>query len=461
MHLVLVGLSHHHAPIQVRERLSCPESAVGGALAALKARPGVREAALLFTCNRTEVYAAISRSHHEDGFEVLRRHLSAHHNVPESVFSPYLYYKTEQDAALHLVRVASGLDSLVLGEAQILGQVRNALRLAQHAGATGAMLNGLFQQAITCGKRVQTETTLRQGSLSIGAAAVDLASRIFDDLSRARVLVLGAGKMSELTARDLVASGVRFVMVANRTYEKAVELASRLGGQAIQYDSFLDTMTTADIVISSTSAPHPILRKDMLAQVMKKRRGRPLFLIDIAVPRDIEADVADLDNVFLYNIDDLQEVAAEGARGRAERAQVQAEAIASEEAARFLARMRLRAVTPVISDLKRRTDERLQHRIEILRGRLGPISDRDWQVLQTQMHSLVDEMMLEPILRLKREAEGAATSGVSPTYDLSTAARELFGLDEAEGARDESVVASAERPDVLRGSDPIMQKVAS
>ena len=245
--------------------------------------------------------------------------------------------------------MASGLDSLVLGEAQILGQVRSALRAAQDASTVGAMLHALFQQALLCGKRVQTETALRQGSLSIGAAAVDLATRIFGDLKGARALILGAGKMSELTTRDLVSSGVQFLMVANRTYEKSVEMAARLGGQAIEYDAFPDAMVTADIVISSTAAPHPILRRDMLAPILRKRRGKPLFLIDIAVPRDIEAAVGDLDNVFLYNIDDLQEVAAEGAKGRAERAQAQAEAIAQEETARLLARFRTRAVTPVLA----------------------------------------------------------------------------------------------------------------
>ena len=402
-----------------------------GALRALVARPGVHEAVLLFTCNRTEIYAVVAGSEPEAAFATLRSHLSAFHDVPESVFSPYLYCRTQSDAALHLARVASGLDSLVVGVAQILGQVRAALRAAQGASTVGALLHALFQQALTCGKRVQTETSLRQGSLSIGAAAVDLATRIFGDLTGARALILGAGKMSELTTRDLVSSGVQFVMVANRTYEKAVELAAQLGGQAIHYDSFPDAMITADIVISSTAAPHPILRRDMLTPILRKRKGKPLFLIDIAVPRDIEASVADLDNVFLYNIDDLQEVAAEGARGRAERAQAQAEAIAEEETARVLARLRTRAVTPVLADLRGHFDQMAESRLAVLRSRLGALSDREWAAIALHFRSFANELVLAPTLRLKREAtETTASSDEAPRYDLASAARELFGLVE-------------------------------
>lgn len=431
MQLVLVGLSHHHAPIDVREKLSCPETKLQDALVTLASRPGVQEAVLLFTCNRTEIYAVVGAADAETAFGVLRAHLSSFHNVPEHLFSSYLYCKTHTDAALHLARVASGLDSLVLGEAQILGQVRTALRAAQSASTTGGTLTALFQQALTSGKRVQTETTLRQGTLSIGAAAVELATRIFGKLSGARALILGAGKMSELTTRDLVTSGVKFVMVANRTYEKAVELAGRLGGEAIQYEGFLDAMVSADIVISSTAAPHPILRRDMLTPILRKRRGKPLFLIDIAVPRDIEPGVADLENVFLYNIDDLQEVAAEGARGRAERAQAQAEAIAEEEAAKFLARMRTRAVTPLLSQLRGQADRMAEDRLALLRSRLGALSARDWETISTHFRSLANELVLAPTLRLKREAHEAVDVGApTPQYDLPAAARELFGLDE-------------------------------
>ncbi len=432
MHLVLVGLSHHRAPIGVREKLSCPDHRLPDALRSLASLPGVEEAALLFTCNRSEIYAVISDADATVAFATLRTHFAAFHDVPESHFAPYLYLKTREDAALHLARVAAGLDSLVLGESQILGQVRSAHRAAQTASTAGSVLNSLFQQALTCGKRVQSETSLRHGSLSIGATAVDLASRIFGDLNGARALILGAGKMSELTTRDLVSSGVKFVMVANRTYDRAIELADRLGGQAIQYDAFPDAMITADIVISSTAAPHPIVSREMLTPILRKRRGKPLFLIDIAVPRDIDPAVSELDNVFLYNIDDLQEVAAAGARGRAERAQAEAEQIAQEEAARFLTRLRTRAVAPVLAQLRGQADRMAGGRLDSLRARLVGISDRDWEIISIQMRSLADELLLAPTLRLKREANEHASAGETPQYDLAAAARELYGLADAD-----------------------------
>jgi glutamyl-tRNA reductase len=446
----LIGLSHHLAPIEVREKMSCPEHRLPEALHALSERPGVHEAALLFTCNRTEIYAVVAGSEPAAAYSTLKAHLAAFHNVPEELFSPYLYCKSEAEAALHLGRVASGLDSLVLGEAQILGQVRTAFRAAQSASTAGSVLNALFQQALTCGKRVQTETSLRQGSLSIGAAAVDLATRIFGDLGGARALILGAGKMSELTTRDLVSSGVKFVVVANRTYDKAVELAARLGGQAIQYDSFLEAMTNADIVISSTAAPHPILKRDMLIPVLRKRRGKPLFIIDIAVPRDVEPGVADLDNVFLYNIDDLQEVAAEGAQGRAERAQAQAERIAEEEADKLLVRLRTRAVTPVLAQLRGRADQMADSRLALLRARLGPISDRDWETIAVQFRSLANELVLAPTLRLKREAHETGLPGAeAPLYDLANAARELFSLPDEGSPTPEPVAEALARPSAV------------
>ena len=431
MHLVLVGLSHHHAPIEVRERFTYPEHALPGALRAILDCPGVQEATILSTCNRTEIYALVATPELQDAYSRLREHLADYHSVPQQAFIPYLYYLADQEVSLHLTRVAAGLDSLVLGEAQILGQVRTALRAAQKEETAGSAINSLFQQAMTGGKRVQAETGLRQGSLSIGHVAVELASRIFGDLSNASALILGAGKMSELTAKDLVSSGVRLVVVANRTYDKAVELAGRLGGKAIKYDTFLESLVSADIVISSTAAPRPILTREMLLPVIRKRRGKPLFLIDIAVPRDIDPDVANLDNVFLYNIDDLQEVAAEGTRGRTEKAKLHAEQIVAEESARFLTRYRTRAVAPVISELRSHLDTLAQSRLEILRSRIGEVSERDWKLIVAQMEALASEVALQPILRLKEEANRIGKlPEETPRYDLATAARELFALKE-------------------------------
>ena len=371
MHLVLVGLSHHEAPIEVRERLNCAPHVLGSALSHLAGCPGVREGIILSTCNRMEVYAAVEGNRVQDAYETLTRHLAAYHQVPAAVFASRLFHKAEGDAAAHLLRVASGLDSLVVGEPQILGQVKDALRTAQSVHSSGPTLSKLFSHALTTGKRARSETGLGRGGFSIGHAAVSLAQRILDDFSQARVLILGAGKMSELTAAYLKRSGVQFVVVANRTHEKAVSMAQRLGGQAIHYDQFLDEMTRADIVIASTAAPHPIVRRDMLTSVMRKRRGKPLFLIDIALPRDIDPDVNTLDNVYLRNIDDLQEIVEQQAQGRVSEAGA-AEQIVIEETAVFMHWLRSREAVPVISRLRSHLDAVTQARLEILRAKLAP-----------------------------------------------------------------------------------------
>ena len=432
MHLVLVGISHHEAPIELRERLSCAPHALNAALVHLAACPGVLEGVILSTCNRMEVYAAVHGAHVEDAYHALTHHLAMFHQMPQSAFAARLYCKAEAEAGAHILRVAGGLDSLVLGEPQILGQVRTALKSAQSAQTCGPLLSKLFTFALAAGKRIRTETGVGKGGFSIGHAAVGLAQRILDDFSRARVLILGAGKMSEVTAAHLQRNGVQFVVVANRTYEKAVSLAQRLGGQAIQYDQFLDEMTRADIVISSTAAPHPILRREMLAPVMKKRRGKPLFLIDIALPRDIDPDVNGLDNVYLRNIDDLQEYMAQDTRARASEV-AQAEQIVATEIAVFMSWLRQREAVPVIARLRSHLDEMTQERLNILRARLGEISPRDWQIIETQMRALMDQVALEPTRRLKRAMQETSREvGDAAGYDLLEATTELFGLEEGE-----------------------------
>jgi len=377
-----------------------------------------------------EVYALVEGADLGASYATVCRHLSSFHNVPELQFDPYIYRKAEHEAVTHLLRVASGLDSLVLGEAQILGQVRTALRSAHASGVVGGTLSHLFQQALNSGKRVQQETGLSRGAFSIGHAAVDLAGRIFS-LPDATVLILGAGKMSTLAAKHLVANGVRFIMVANRTHHKAVSMAKVLGGEAVNYDDFPDMLVKADIVIASTAAPHTIIKREMLHPVLRKRRGRPLFMIDIALPRDIEADVAELDNVFLYNIDHLQEVVADRVRGRASEAQM-AEKIVLEETAEFLNWYRAREAAPVIKQLRGRLDDYARRRLEIMRPGLSSLSEKEWSHIELHISSLMDEVAREPILRMKRASKDAAAragDAAEPVrYDLLTAAREIFGL---------------------------------
>ncbi len=433
MHLVLLGLSHHNTPIELRERFGYNARSLGDALTAAKSLPGIGEAVILSTCNRMEMYLATeipSAVHEVELFPMLTKHLAAQHNVAPTAFAPHLYRKTDQAAAVHLMRVAASLDSLVLGEAQILGQVRGALRDARTHETGGGILGKLFEQALFTGKRVQTETGLGQGGFSIGHAAVTLARQIFDDFARARVLILGAGKMSEETAQHLVRNGVRFIVVANRTHDRAIEMADRLGGSAIHYDAFPAELERADIVISATAAPHPILNRKMLQPVLRKRRGRPLFFIDIALPRDIDADVAGLDDVFLYNIDHLQHYVQQAATDRAQET-ARAEIIVREETDRFMAWMQARGATPVIANLRDHLQQIATHRLAILRSRLRELPDRDWQVLETQMRAMMDEVALPPTLLLK----SASASATDISYDLTGAVDALFGLSAGDAAK--------------------------
>jgi len=414
----------------MRERVNCSDAQLPHALLAAAERPGVREVAMLSTCNRMEVYALVDAPQPSTAFDQIARHLATHHHVPQAELTPFLYTRHDQEAVLHLMRVASGLDSLVLGEAQILGQVKGALRSAQSAGTIGSTLTGLFQQSISAGRRTQAETGLGKGAFSIGHAAVDLAGKVFGELSHAGVLILGAGKMSEVTARHLRNSGVSSVLVANRTYARAEALAGKLGGRAIQYDAFPDELRRADIVIASTAAPHPIITRATLAPVLRKRRGNPLILIDIAVPRDIDTDVMSLDNVFLYNIDDLQAVVAQEAQGRQSEVG-RAETILAEECARFMGWYRNREAAPVITLLRRKLDAIREEELTLLRSQLDSLTEREWQKVEAAFRSMSTKYAKEPILRLKREtADAAQHAGESDTqtYDLLTATREIFNL---------------------------------
>ena len=437
-------MSHHSAPIEVRERLSCSDYQLSDALAALAACPIAQECVLLSTCNRMEIYAVVSTPAAQEGYHALTAHLAAYHSLPLSQFQSHLYLKSDGEAALNLMRVAGGLDSMALGETQIIGQVRSALLAAQQAGTAGSVLHALFQQALAGSRRVQNETNLMRGAFSVGRAAVDMAGHIFSDLSRASVLILGAGETSELTARHLVASGVKFLVVANRTFDRAAALAETLGGTAIHYDAFPEALVSADIVIASTAAPHPIVRRETLQPILRKRKGRSLFLIDLSVPRNIAPDVADLENVYLRNIDELQEVVSEDSQTRLVEAR-QGEAIARAEADKFLAWYRARDAAPVIGRLKERMEQIRQDDLTILRGKLGHLSERDWQAIETATRAMMNHVVRTPILRLKREvsAEEADDSASPLRYDLATATREIFGLEAESPVAPESTLMKA------------------
>ena len=331
MHLVVIGLNHKTAPVGLRERLSIGKSQLRDALPSLKALDAVSECLILSTCNRMEVYAY---THSRADDEAVAGWMGEFCGVPRDDFAACLYSHAGHKAVEHLFRVAAGIGSMVVGEHQILGQVKDAYCAASRRGCTGPVLNPLFQQAIAVGKRARTETEIGRGSFSVGSVAVQLARSIFDDLSGRTVLVLGAGKMGELAVAHLVAAGAGSLLVANRTYKKAEELSSRFNGRPVPFEEIPSALESADIVIASTGAGKPVITREMALSAVRRRRGRPIFFIDAAVPRDVEVGVGDMDGVFVYDMDDLQAaVEADTAERRAEIAKV--EAIIADEVGKF------------------------------------------------------------------------------------------------------------------------------
>jgi len=303
-----LGVNHNTAPVEIRERLAFPEKAVPRHLVEIRDLEGISEAVVLSTCNRVEIYGAADTP--TPALDRLVDYLLHHFYVRRDEVD---FYRHESEAAAHhLFEVASGLDSMVLGETEIFGQVKKAYATAQSAGTTGRRMNKLFQQSFSVGKTVRSNTQIQQGSTSVGSAAVDLAEKIFGRLDGCRVMIIGAGEMSRITAQSLRSRGARSLIVSNRSFDKAEELARELGGRAVRFDDWTSCLHEVDIVISSTGAPHTVVKLEDVSQVMKQRRGHSLFLIDIAVPRDVDDEVNSLDNVYLYNIDQLQRIADEG-----------------------------------------------------------------------------------------------------------------------------------------------------
>ena len=313
INLFVIGLNHRSAPVEVRERLAFAKTVLGEATCRLLEATPLHEAAILSTCNRVEIYGLTGNA--ADAVQAARRFLHEHHKLVEPV-DAYLYERRDNECVQHLLEVACGLDSMVLGETEILGQVKEAYYAAQQAGATGVVLNRLFQKVFSAAKHIRSTTAITRGSTSVGTVAVDLAEKIFGKLGKCTVMVIGTGEMSEVTARALRSRGAGTILVCSRAHDRAETLAGQLQGRAISYEQWPGEFSVVDIVISSTAAPHPIVTKEKLIPLMKERRQRPLFLIDIAVPRDIERACGELENVYLYDIDDLQQIARENMAAR-------------------------------------------------------------------------------------------------------------------------------------------------
>ncbi len=424
MHLILVGLSHKTAPIEIRERLTFPAHKQAEALALLTSGDVIAEAVIISTCNRTEIYAVASGA--DEGVDAVVDFMAEYHSLDRHELVRSLYFHHSEGVVRHLFRVVASLDSMVIGEAQILGQVKEAYDHALNNSATSKVFNKLFRQSFEVGKRVRTETEIGENAVSISYAAIELAKKVFDTLEGRTILVLGAGKMSELTAKHLVSQGVKSVLVANRTFERAKELAERFSGEAIRYDDLYERMHDADIVISSTAATHYVITKEHVAQSMRGRGGRPLFLIDIAVPRDIEPAVNDLSNVFLYDIDDLSTVVESNLEERMREAR-RAEVIIEDEFASFAKWRESLEVQPTVAAIRARADVIRLGELEKACKRLGNLSDKDLQTIDALTCAIVNKMLHGPTQRLKTAAE--AKDG----YEYIETARHLYGLDDSEG----------------------------
>jgi glutamyl-tRNA reductase len=407
MKLLTTGVSHKTAPVEVRECLAFREETLPGALADLRARAGVTEAVILSTCNRVEITLTT-----EDGADpeaIVSAFLSDHKAVSAESIGPHLYRHEGRDAIHHMFRVASSLDSMVVGEPQILGQLKNAYAAAKECGAVCGWLEGLMTRAFSVAKRVRSETGIGQMAVSVSYAAVELARKIFGSLDNRTVMIAGAGKMSELAARHLRRSGASHVFVTNRTHERAVEMAKLFQGTPVEYSRFTAMLPEVDILIASSGAPHYILHKDEMHRVIAARRNKPMFLIDIAVPRNIEPAVNDLDNVFLYDIDDLQEVVNSNLRERAREAD-HAEKMVAEEVERMMARLKVAEVTPTIVGIQEQLEQIRTGELEKIRRRMGTLSTQQEEALEALTRGIINKIAHGPISELRAQAgkpEGA------------------------------------------------------
>src|SRR2546425_1576757 len=418
MKLQLIGVNHNSAPVEVRERLAIPEWRLAEACRQLAEHPGVEEGMILSTCNRVELIA-----HLKNGSGDLRAFLRDYFQLDLNQFERHLYEYREQDAIRHVFRVAASLDSMVLREPQILGQVKEAYATARAVGAVRAQLDQLLTRAFAVAKRVRTETAVGSSAVSVASVAVELAKKIFGNLKGKQVYLVGAGKMSELAARHLLAHGCTSIFVANRTYDRAAYLAEKFDGQAIHFEELYETCDRGDIVIPSTGAPHAIFRPEHGELFLSRRKNRPMFFIDIAVPRDVDPEMNKLDGIFVYDIDDLQQAVSSHVADRKKEAEL-AETIVNVEVERFQARVQALDVVPTIVSLQDHLETIRQAEIDRVRGSLGPLSPDQEIALEKLTRGIINKIMHTPITTLKTAARGPEVT------TLIDVVRRLFKLQE-------------------------------
>jgi glutamyl-tRNA reductase len=446
MTLTLIGVNHKTAPIALRERVAISRDELAEATRALAATPGVAECMIVSTCNRVEMLAVV------EGPEVqVAGFLSNYFGIEASILGPHLYEYRDKEAVGHLFRMAASLDSMVVGEPQILGQVKEAFAVARAAGTVAGQLEQLLQGAFAAAKKARSETGIGSNSVSIASVAVDLARKIFGSLEGRTVFLVGAGKMSELAARHLVQQGAGAILVSNRTAERARRLAEELEGrvkpQVIDFEQLYEAASRADIVISSTGAPHPIFRPEHGHAFLHKRRNRPMFFIDIAVPRDVDPEMNKLDGIFVYDIDDLQQVAAAHMEERSRQA-VDAETLIAAEVERFHLRRRTVSAAPAIVALQRKAEEIRVAEIERIHSRLGALTAEQLAAVEALTRGLVNKFLHPPIQALKqaaREGDSARLDALCDEWSVSPAeAAEMRRENEPKNAKSDSPSAESD-----------------
>jgi len=421
--LLVFGCNYRNAPIELRERLAFPEGDLPPALKRLLEDERLEESLILSTCNRMEIVARVADSE-SDGLDALRAFVCSERSVSPEELEGHSYTFVEREAVQHLFSVASGLDSMILGEPQILGQVKRAYRVAQRAGATGPILDRLLQQCLSTAKRVRTVTGISRHAVSVAFAAVGLARQIFGDLKGRTALVIGSGKMGQLVATHLLSHGVRELLVTSRTYGRAVLAASAVGGKAAEWEEIVPRLSEVDIVVSCTAAPGFILDRTLVAEALRGRRGQPLFAIDIAVPRDIEPSVNELDNVYLYDIDGLQSVVEANVEERRKAAQQAHEEITRDVTAYLLWRRSL-TITPTIVSLRDRLGEMGSQEVARFRRRFGELNDHQEQLLDDLVRGVIQKILHRPVVYLRKSVQRGDADTCTAIY------QEIFGLAES------------------------------
>jgi len=419
MHIVIVGLSHKTAPVEIRERLAFAPTAMERPLKQMLEQPSVAEGLIISTCNRVELCAATKDP--DAASAALHRFLAEYHEVDPEEISGHLYEYQGEDAIRHLFRVASSLDSMVLGEPQILGQIKTAYGYAAEFKTAGLILNRFLHKAFSVAKRVRTETAIASNAVSVSFAAVELARKIFDRLDNKAVMIIGAGEMCELAAKHFVSNGVSKVLVTNRTFERAEKLAKEFEGKAVPFEYFVEHLAETDIVLTSTGAPNFILGKRQMEEVLKRRKNRPMFLIDIAVPRDIDPKVNDLDNAYLYDVDDLQGVVQANLKERQKEAS-KAEAIVEQEIGQFFQWLGNLEVKPTIIALRQKLDEIRKQELEKTFGNLKELGKKERKSIEAMANAIINKILHNPTAVLKQSQNDGSGE------DYVDAVRTLFDL---------------------------------